>query len=144
MVNSFFVSKAFTKDDDDAGFEAPKSSLAGIPAGPFRLTATGAKLASVHADERVRTEAARGELLDRVVAPERAALGVVVVTRNDDGAEKTYRLVSPEERALIGEGCSVEGPIGAALVGARVGDIVEITLPRGNEELEIVALRGED
>lgn len=144
MLDSFFVSKAFTKDDDDASFAAPKSSLAGIPAGPFRLTATGAKLASVHADERVRTEAARGELLDRVVAPERAALGVMVVTRNDDGAEKTYRLVSPEERALLGEGCSVEGPIGAALVGARVGDIVEITLPRGNEELEIVALRGED
>jgi len=138
------VSKAFTKDDDDAGFEEPKSTLAGVPARPFRLTATGAKRASAHADDRVREAAARGELLERVVAPERAALGVVVVTRNDDGAEKIYRLVSPEERALIGDGCSVEGPIGAALVGARVGDTVEITLPRGNEELEIVALRGED
>lgn len=137
------MSKAFTKDDDDAGFDAPKSSLSAIPVGPFRITFAGARLASAHTDERVREAAVRGEVLERVVDPERATLGTTVVTRNDAGEEKRYRLVAAEERALLGEGCSVEGPIGAALVGAAVGDVCEVVLPRGNEELEVIELRGE-
>ncbi len=137
------MSKAFTKDDDDAGFEAPKSSLTGIPAGPFRLTFKGAHLAAISSDDRVRAAATHATPLDRVVAPERAALGVTVVVRDEKNAERRYRLVSPEERALIGEGCSVEGPIGRALVGVQVGDVCEVTLPRGAEELEVIGLEGE-
>ena len=137
------MSKAFTKDDDNASFEAPPSSVAGIPIGPFRLTFTGARVASERAEPHLREAVARAEMLPRVTNPERAALGVTVVVTNEADETKRYRLVSPEERALIGEGCSIEGPIGSALIGATVGDVREVVLPRGTEELEVVALEGE-
>jgi transcription elongation factor GreA len=134
------MSKAFTKDDDDAGFAPPSSLRVGIPTSAFRLTSKGARLAAER-DEQVRAAvAAHAEILPRVVAPERAALGVTVIVDRD----RRYRLVSAEERALLGEGCSVDGPIGRALLGAAVGDTCEVALPRGIEELEIVALEGED
>jgi transcription elongation GreA/GreB family factor len=37
---------------------------------------------------------------------------------------------------------SYESPIGAALLGRRVGDIVEADTPRGRRRLEIVELDG--
>lgn len=138
------MSKAFTKEEDDAGFSPPSASALALPPGRLRITTAGAKAAGAHPDPRVREAVARAEVLARVVDPERAALGVTVRVRADGtGAERAYRLVSAEERALLGEGCSVEGPIGRALLGARVGDLCEVALPRGLEELEILALEGE-
>jgi len=135
------MSKAFTKEDDDTGFAQPPSATSiAIPPGPFRLTATGLRLAAARADEAL----SRAEVLPAVVDPARAALGVTVVVRDGQDAERRYRLVSPEERALVGDGCSVEGPVGRALLGAEVGDVREVALPgRAPEELEIVALEGE-
>ena len=142
-----WVSKAFTKEDDAAGFSAPSSTLA-IPPGPFRITATGARLAAENDDPRVREAFARAEPLEPVVRPERAALGVTVRVRNDRDEERAYRLVSPEELVLLGAArptaiASVDGPIGRALLGACVGDVREVMLPRGREELEVIALEGE-
>lgn len=134
------MSKAFTKEDDDAGFAlTPEATSLAIGAGPFRITATGARRA---AD---RPELARAELLAPVLAPTRATLGVTVHVRDEDDRERTYRLVSAAEHALLGEGCSVEGPIGRALLGAEIGEVREISLPgRDPEELEIVSLEGEE
>ena len=139
------MSKAFTKEDDAAGFAPPSSPLA-IPPGPFRITSTGARLAAEHSDPRVREALARAEALPPVARPERAALGVTVRVRNENDEEKAYRLVTPEELALIGTSgavASVDGPIGRALLGAHVGDVCEVALPRGRQELEVVALEGE-
>jgi transcription elongation GreA/GreB family factor len=141
------VSKAFTKEDEQTGFVPPSSDMIALPKGPFRITATGARLAAAHPDPRVREALERAEKLPPVGHPERASLGVTVRVRNAGGPpkqkERIYRLVSAEERALLGEGCSVDGPIGSALLGAKVGDVREVTLPRGVEELEVVALHGE-
>ena len=69
---------------------------------------------------------------------------MTVHVRDERASERHYRLVTPEERALVGDGCSLEGPIGQALLGARVGDVREVALPgRAPEELEIIALDGE-
>jgi transcription elongation GreA/GreB family factor len=51
--------------------------------------------------------------------------------------------VSAEEQALVGEGCSVESPIGKAILGAEKGEVREVTAPRGTTELEVVKLRGD-
>lgn len=135
------MSKAFTKEEDDAGFTPP--SRTPIPSAPFRLTTTGARLLAASVDERLRAAAAAAEVLPRATDPAVAALGVTVVVRNASGEERRYRLVSAEERALLGDGCSVEGPLGRALLGAASGDVREVSLPRGSEELEVVGLLGE-
>lgn len=75
--------------------------------------------------------------------PERAALGVTVHVRTAKDEERSYRLVSTEERALLEEGCSVKSPLGSALLGCQVGDVREVRTPRGAEEFEVVALEGE-
>ena len=76
-------------------------------------------------------------------APEQAALGVTVRVKGPDDVEKVYRIVTREEQAITGEGCSVESPLGRALLGARLGDVREVKTPRGQVELEILALTGD-
>lgn len=141
------VSKAFTKEDDAAGFSAESSALT-VPPGPFRITATGARQAAAHSDVRVHDALARAETLEPARNPERAALGVTVRVRNEEGNERAYRLVPPEELALLGTDkqhpvASVEAPVGRALLGAEVGDVREVATPRGREELEVIGLEGE-
>jgi hypothetical protein len=137
------VSKAFTKEDDDGGFTAPPGSRGSIPVGPFRLTATGARLAAVHPEAAVREAAAAAEVLAPVLRPERAVLGVTVVVQGEAGPTRHYRLVTSEERTLLGDGCSIDGPLGRVLLGTQPGDVREVALPRGTEELEVVRLDGE-
>lgn len=144
------MSKAFTKEDDDAGFVAPPSSTSlAVPAGPLRLTASGARALARAAEaggERAAGLAealARAEVLADVKTPERAALGVTVVVVDDEEKERRYRLVTPEELALLGEGCSVQSPLGRALLGATKGEAREVVTPRGAEELTVVDLHGE-
>ena len=108
--------------------------------GPFHLTEAGAAKLRVSSDERVQEALALAEIIPTLVNPTRAALGVVVRVNDEDDQTHDYRLVSATERALLGEGCSVEGPIGRALLGAEVGDVREVKLPRGLTELEIIAL----
>jgi transcription elongation GreA/GreB family factor len=134
------VSKAFTKEDDDAGFSAPEASSTSIPNGPFRLTPAGARRLASATDPRVRAALARAEIVRPTADPDRAALGVVVHARVESGEERVYRLVSPEERALLDDGCSIHSPLGRALLGATVGEVRELDAPRGHEDLEIVAL----
>jgi transcription elongation GreA/GreB family factor len=105
---------------------------------------TGAKRLARSDDPRIAESLVRAEVLGPVIAPSRAALGVTVRGRTTAGEERSYRLVSGAERTLLGEGCSVEGPIGRALLGAEVGDVREIRAPRGTEEIEVVALDGEE
>ncbi len=144
------MSKAFTKEDDEGGFTAPASASLAVPAGALRLTSTGARElaarigAAPDGAAPLRDALARAEVLPPAAAPERAALGVTVVVRDGGDHERRYRLVSPEEHALLGEGCSVLSPLGRALLGATEGDAREVVTPRGAEELEVVRLEGEE
>jgi transcription elongation GreA/GreB family factor len=138
------VSKAFTKEDDDAGVAIPASRSLLLPEGPFRITARGAAWLASATDPRLRELVNRAEVLPPAPAiPDRVALGVTVRARGSDGAAKTYLIVTAAEQALRGEGCSVESPVGRALLGARVGDVREIRTPRGQDELEILDLQGD-
>lgn len=139
-----YVSKAFTKEDDDAGFVPPSAPLVRVPDGPFHLTARGARALAAHEDPHVKAALARAEVLPpQASPPERAALGVTVRVRTENDEERSVRLVSAEERALLGDGCSIQSPLGRALLGARVGDVRELEAPRGTEELEVIGLEGE-
>lgn len=137
------MSKAFTKEDDDAG-TVLKPSSSRSRSGRFRITAAGAQRLAEGASERWNEVADRAEILPPVSRdPERATLGVTVHARAEDGTTRSYRLVTSEEQALTREGCSVNSPLGQALLGCEVGDVCEVRTPRGSEELEVVALTGD-
>ncbi len=51
--------------------------------------------------------------------------------------EKSYRLIGQEEADLKNGSISVQSPIGHALIGHRVGDIVKVNRPAGMIEYEI-------
>ena len=51
--------------------------------------------------------------------------------------EKTYTLIGQEEADLKNGSISVQSPIGRALIGHRVGDIVKVNRPAGMIEYEI-------
>ena len=68
--------------------------------------------------------------------PSRCTRGFASATSEDDEKE-TYTLVYPDE-ADINEGkLSVLAPLGTALLGMRVGDIVEFEAPAGTRRLKI-------
>jgi len=141
------VSKAFTKEDDDAPVAPAHRRGVPVPVPNF-MTAAGVQAA--------RTELARlgrdgsdpdrmRELSDhlataQVVAPEdRAAvgLGAAVTVADESGKQTTYRLVGAIEADPRRGWLSWQTPIANALWGARVGDSIE--LPRGGE-VQIVAI----
>ena len=145
MVTMGSVSKAFTREDADAGFEAPSPS-ARHSAG--RLTAYGARIVRDRLAELERSGGPSDrlrELLDgaEVLAPAgaaRVALGARVRFRSDTGVTRTVVIVTPDEVGLVPLAISAASPLAQALLGALVSDTVEIELPRGEEELTVLAI----
>jgi transcription elongation GreA/GreB family factor len=145
------VSKAFTREDADASFEAPVRSSR-LSEG--RLTAYGARVLRERLDEHERAGAASegGLATERlrallegaeVVAPaasDHVALGARVRVRSDSGAERVVLIVTPDEVGLVPSAISAASPLARALLGARVGDTVELELPGGPEELTLLSL----
>jgi transcription elongation factor GreB len=70
----------------------------------------------------------------------RAFFGAWVTVEHEDGEERTYRLVGPDEfdvgRGLI----SVDAPLGRALLGKREGDTALVLRPVGSAALTVVAV----
>lgn len=54
------------------------------------------------------------------------------------GKEMTYKLVSESEASVKEKKISVESPIGKGLLGKKVGEIAEVTTPRGTMKFEII------
>ena len=99
------------------------------------------------------------ELLDRrlTVLENRLAESEVVECRRDGeadvgervtvldletGATADYRIVGSGESDPAALEVSYQSPIGSALLGRRVGDVVEVEAPNGSRSLEIVEIDG--
>lgn len=64
----------------------------------------------------------------------------VLLTDEDTEEEATYRIVGSHE-ADAGAGLlSVTSPLGRALIGRTLGDIVEVRAPRGSRTYEVVKI----
>lgn len=87
-----------------------------------------------------RLEAA--EIVDpvaqRQVAGERVLFGCTVTVENEQGEEKTYSIVGVDEIDLGKGRISWVSPIGRALLGRSLEDVVSFKTPGGTSELEIV------
>ncbi len=69
-----------------------------------------------------------------------SVLSTVKIKNKKTGAQLSYTLVSEEEADLKQGKISVKSPIGKGLLGKKVGESTEITVPAGTLEFEIVEI----
>jgi transcription elongation factor GreA len=67
-------------------------------------------------------------------------VGAHVTIQEDDFDPETYYVVGPKEADPVQNRISHESPIGKALMGHRVGDVVVAETPAGNLRLKIVKI----
>jgi transcription elongation factor GreB len=72
---------------------------------------------------------------------DRVYFGATVTVVGEDGEERTVSIVGVDEIDPGRGRVSWVSPIGTALLNRSVGDVVTLRTPRGNEELEILAIR---
>ena len=135
------MSKAFTREDDDAPPPAVTRRGVAVPT-PNPITAAGlralrAELAGASGD-RARELADHLATAEVLEPADRAAagFGARVTVVDDTGRRHTYRIVGAIEAAPREGAISWQSPIALALQAARVGD--SVALPRG--EVEVVAI----
>lgn len=64
----------------------------------------------------------------------------VVIKNQNNGKEMTYKLVAQSEADLKNGKISVDSPIGKGLLGKKVGEVVEIKVPNGIVNFEVVGI----
>ncbi|MFC6590851.1 transcription elongation factor GreA [Deinococcus lacus] len=67
-----------------------------------------------------------------------AGLGAKIRVRDAQGKEHHFELVGTFEVDVLKGKISDASPIGQALSGKRAGDRIQVTLPRGSQEFEIL------
>jgi transcription elongation factor GreB len=70
----------------------------------------------------------------------RVFFGAWVTIEDARGATRRHRIVGPDEFDREPGYISMDSPLGRALLGKRVGDTVEVTLPAGAQSLTIAAI----
>ena len=64
--------------------------------------------------------------------------GALVSLEDEDGNERTLRLVDQNESDPKRGRISIQSPIGKAIIGLEAGEVVEVKLPKGRIEYEIL------
>jgi len=96
-------------------------------------------------DRRLRFLSERMDALT-IVEPKahpagRAYFGAWVTIEQEDGEERTYRLVGPDEFDVARGLLSVEAPLGRALLGRSEGDTVVVRRPAGETQMTVLDIR---
>jgi len=68
----------------------------------------------------------------------RAYFGAWVTVEADDGEERVYRLVGPDETDAAAGAISVDAPLGRALLGRAEGDVARVQRPAGAVEVTVL------
>jgi transcription elongation factor GreA len=120
------IAEAREKGDlsENAEYDAAKEAQGHLEARIAKIEAT---IASARIVDEKQVDSSRAYILSSVTIRNRA-----------NGAEQTYTLVSAEEADLANGRISVTSPIGKGLLGAAKGDVVEITVPAGKVQFEVV------
>jgi transcription elongation factor GreA len=119
------VSKEFTDTDDNAEFEQAKNDQAFLEGRILTLEKLLANAVPINADHSLH-DAVR--------------LGSDVEVTGDDGEVERYTIVGSAEVDPLHGKISNESPVGRALLGRRIGDVVEIKIPAGSLKLQIKAI----
>lgn len=96
-------------------------------------------------DRRVRYLSRR---LDQVKVVDRfpddtsqVRFGAWVALADEDGGERTYRIVGADETDAQRGWVSIDSPVARALLGKTAGDEVTVDLPEGSVHLEVLEVR---
>ncbi len=105
-----------------------------------------AKERQSHIEGRIRTiedRLARAQVIDTTgQTPDAVRFGAtVVLTDVETGEEITYTLVGEDESDASQGMISVTSPVGRALIGKPVDEVVRVQVPRGTREFEIREIR---
>ena len=75
------------------------------------------------------------------IVTDRVSVGSTVTLRDQDGGDvRIYTLVGSAEADPIKARLSNESPVGQAILGKRVGDVVRVNVPVGALNYEILAI----
>ncbi len=72
--------------------------------------------------------------------PKRCFFSAYVTVEDEDGAEKTYRIVGADESDMTKGYISIDSPVARALIGKREGDEVSVKVPKGEVVYTIVTV----
>lgn len=80
----------------------------------------------------------RADVIEGDADPDRVNVGEsVVVWDFQDNQERTFRILSSEEATATQHGVSADSPVGAALLGKRVGDVIDVATPEGSARYSV-------
>ena len=160
------MSRAFVKEDGPDNEPLPDLPVSPHPnyVTPRGLAALRSRLAALQAD--LAALRARPDRLDR--NPEKAterdiryvetrlrsaipvdpatqprdqvAFGARILVAQADGAEVSYEITGEDEADAGAGRIAPQSPLARALLGARVGDVVDWRKPSGAEELEVLRI----
>lgn len=99
------------------------------------------RLASIDNVElpRLQDKLARAQVIAFDANSDTIRFGATVTAKNlKTKREIVYQLVSPEEADALNGKISFKSPIGAALMGKKRGEVIEVSTPKGINKFEII------
>ncbi|ACX73858.1 transcription elongation factor GreA [Fibrobacter sp. UWB16] len=99
------------------------------------------RLASIDNIEmpKLQDQLARAQVIAFDANSDTIKFGATITAKNlKTKREIVYQLVSPEEADALNGKISFKSPIGAALMGKKRGDTVEVVTPKGKNQFEII------
>lgn len=96
--------------------------------------------------DRLSKKMAKAHVVDPAQQPDhgRVFFGATVTIADEDDEERTVTLVGMDEADASSGRISWHSPMARALRGAALGDLRRVTLPAGEKEYEVVAIRYPD
>ena len=96
-------------------------------------------------EKKIRDHAnkiANADVVDpAAMSTERVVFGLQVTVQDlDSGEEISYQIVGMDEANIAEQRISISSPVARALIGKTVGDVVQVQIPRGMRELEILGI----
>jgi transcription elongation factor GreA len=90
---------------------------------------------------RLREKIAAAVVVEEApVADGVVGFGSTVVVREEDGAERTWRIVSSHDANPAEGRLSAESPVALALLGRGAGEQASVSLPRGKRTLTVLSV----
>jgi transcription elongation factor GreA len=88
----------------------------------------------------IENNIANADVVDpSAMSTDRVVFGLQVKVQDlDTGEEISYQIVGVDEADIAEQRISVSSPVARALIGKSIGDVVQVQIPRGLRELEIL------